>query len=149
MNGTAQKPPTSPAHWEHFPHQADMGVRGFGPTLAAAFEQAALALTAIVCEPATVSPRERIALVAEGADDELLLAAWLNAVIYEMATRRMLFGRYDVAIDGRKLMAEAWGEAVDVARHQPAVEPKGATFTALRVAQAADGGWLAQCVVDV
>lgn len=149
MKGTAQKPQTASARWEHFPHQADVGVRGFGPTLSAAFEQAALALTAIVCEPATVSPRERIALAAEGADDELLLAAWLNAVIYEMATRRMLFGRYQVAIDGRKLLAEAWGEAVDVARHQPAVEPKGATFTALRVAPADDGGWLAQCVVDV
>jgi tRNA nucleotidyltransferase (CCA-adding enzyme) len=149
MNGTAQKPPTASARWEHFPHQADVGVRGFGPTLAVAFEQAALALTAIVCEPVTVAMRERVALAAEGADDELLLAAWLNAVIYEMATRRMLFGRYQVAIDGRKLMADAWGEAVDVARHQPAVEPKGATFTALRVAQADDGGWLAQCVVDV
>jgi len=149
MKGTAQEPLTASARWEHFPHQADMGVRGFGPTLGAAFEQAALALTAIVCEPATVSPQERITLEAEGADDELLLAAWLNAVIYEMATRRMLFGRYRVTIDGRKLTGEAWGEAVDVARHQPAVEPKGATFTALRVAPAEDGGWVAQCVVDV
>ena len=34
--------------WEHFPHAADVGVRGFGKTAAAAFEQAALALTAVV-----------------------------------------------------------------------------------------------------
>lgn len=34
--------------WEHFPHGADIGVRGFGPTMAAAFEQAALAMTAVV-----------------------------------------------------------------------------------------------------
>ena len=34
--------------WEHFPHDADVGVRGFGPTPAAAFEQGALALTAAV-----------------------------------------------------------------------------------------------------
>ena len=36
------------ARWEHFEHEADMGVRGFGPTLATAFEQAALAMTAVV-----------------------------------------------------------------------------------------------------
>jgi len=41
------------ARWEHFEHGADIGVRGFGPTLAAAFEQAALvavATTDIECE---------------------------------------------------------------------------------------------------
>ena len=28
-------------HWEHFDHGPDIGVRGFGATQAAAFEQAA------------------------------------------------------------------------------------------------------------
>jgi tRNA nucleotidyltransferase (CCA-adding enzyme) len=37
---------------------------------------------------------------------------------------------------------------VDAARHHPAVEVKGATYTTLRVAQEGDG-WLAQTVVDV
>ena len=37
----------SRARWEHFPHDADVGVRGFGPTPAEAFAQAALALTAV------------------------------------------------------------------------------------------------------
>jgi len=41
------------------------------------------------------------------------------------------------------------GEPVDVARHAPACEPKGATYTALRVAHEADGSWSAGCVVDV
>ncbi len=39
------------ARWEHFPHAADVGVRGFGKTPAEAFEQAALALTAVVTTP--------------------------------------------------------------------------------------------------
>jgi SHS2 domain-containing protein len=41
------------------------------------------------------------------------------------------------------------GERVDVVRHEPAVEIKGATYTALRVERLDDGTWLAQCVVDV
>ena len=66
-----------------------------------------------------------------------------------MATRRMLFSRFDISIEGDELNATAWGEPVDITRHQPAVEPKGATYTALEVRQSADGRWLAQCVIDV
>lgn len=134
--------------WEHFEHGADIGVRGFGASPAEAFEQAALALTAVVVEPDAVRPRERVAVTCEAPDLELLLAEWLNALVYEMATRRMLFARFAVRLSGTRLAGEAWGEPVDAGRHCPAVEVKGATYTALRVAPA-DGGWLAQTVVDV
>ena len=135
--------------YEHFPHGADIGVRGIGPTREAAFEQAALALTAIVVDPASVAPRTGVEIACEAPDDELLLVDWLNAVVFEMATRSMLFGRYEVTIDGGRLNGRAWGETVDRARHQPTVEPKGATMTALGVQRRPDGTWIAQCVVDV
>ena len=66
-----------------------------------------------------------------------------------MATHNMLFGRFQVTLDGTALAATAWGEPVDIARHHPAVEPKGATLTGLMVKQDRDGSWTAQCVVDV
>ena len=96
---------------EHFEHRADIGVRGIAATLAGAFEQAALALTAVVCDPATVVPREAVPIACDAADDE--------------------------------------GEPIDATRHHPAVEVKGATYTALRVACGDDGMWTAQTVVDV
>ncbi len=133
---------------EHFAHEADIGVRGMGGSCAEAFEQAALALTAIVTDPARVRALEKVELACEAPDVELLLADWLNALIYEMAVRHMLFSRYEVAIEGGHLRAAAWGEAVDVARHQPAVEPKGATYTGLAVRHE-HGVWVAECVVDV
>jgi tRNA nucleotidyltransferase (CCA-adding enzyme) len=135
-------------YWEHFPHQADMGVRGFGATVGTAFEQAALAMTAVVADPATIEPREAIAIGCEAPDLELLFAEWLNSLIYEMSTRNMLFARFAVEIEGARLRGRAWGERVERARHHPAVEIKGATYTALRVAPQADG-WVAQTVVDV
>lgn len=134
--------------WEHFPHLADIGVRGIGPSKEAAFEQAALALTAAITEPAGVAPHMRVDIACRAPDDELLLAEWLNALIYEMATRRMLFGRFAVSIRDHVLTGEAWGEPIDRARHAPAAEAKGATLTALKVA-AENGAWVAQCVVDV
>jgi SHS2 domain-containing protein len=92
---------------------------------------------------------EKVDMVCEAPDAELLLADWLNAIIYEMATRHMLFGRYEVTLVEGHLAGTAWGEPVDPDRHQPAVEPKGATYTSLLVHRREDGNWLAQCVVDV
>ncbi len=134
--------------WEHFPHGADVGVRGIGRTREEAFAQAALAMTAAITDPATIMTRHSVEVDVEAPDEELLLVDWLNALIYEMATRGMLFGRFETQITGTRLHGKAWGETADVARHQPAVEVKGATYTALRVAQE-DGVWVAQCVVDV
>lgn len=141
-------PPRSKARWEHFPHDADVGVRGCGATAAQAFEQAAQALTAVVTN-AEVSPQIAVEVRCEAPDLELLLVEWLNAIIYEMAVRNMLFGRFAVRIDDGRLEGTLWGEPVDVERHAPACEPKGATYTALRVAQDLDGSWCAGCIVDV
>ncbi len=138
-----------PTHWEHLEHGADIGVRGCGPGLEAAFEQAGVALTAIVCPPDRVHESATVTVDCEAAERELLFFRWLNAVIYEMDTRRMLFRRYRVTLRDHRLSATLHGEPVDPARHRPAVEPKGATFTALRVAQDAAGCWCAQCVIDV
>lgn len=138
----------APARWEHFSHAADIGVRGYGATKGQAFEQAALALTAIVTDPSGVRPLDDVVLVCEAPDDELLLAEWLNRVIYAMSTQGMLFGRFEVRIEGSSLTAHAHGERIDPTRHHPAVEPKGATYTALRVGRD-HNRWVAQTVVDV
>jgi tRNA nucleotidyltransferase (CCA-adding enzyme) len=140
---------TGMARWEHFEHDADIGVRGYGATLAEAFEQTALALAAAVADLGTVATATAVDIRCEAPDAELLLVDWLNALIFEMATRNMCFARFRVELDGLVLNARAWGEPIDATRHDLVVEPKGATYTALRVAQTVDGVWLAQCVIDV
>jgi SHS2 domain-containing protein len=137
------------AEWHHFPHRADIGVQGIGATLAEAFEQAAIAMTAVICDVETVAAKHSVEITCEASDAEMLLVDWLNALVYEMATRNMLFSRFEVQIEGGRLQATVWGEALDPKRHQPAVEVKGATYTALKVGQQEDGRWFAQCVVDV
>jgi tRNA nucleotidyltransferase (CCA-adding enzyme) len=125
-----------------------MGVRGVGSTLAEAFEQGALAMTALVTDPAAVEARDRVTIECSAPDAELLFAEWLNSIVYEMAVRHMVFGKFVVAIDGTRLTADVWGERIDAQRHHPAVEVKGATYTALRVANEASQ-WVVQTVVDV
>ena len=135
--------------WEHFAHDADIGVRGIGNTKEQAFEQAALAMTAVITDPAALHAHDSIEVTCEAPDDELLLVDWLNALVFEMATRHLLFSQFEIRFDGQRLRGRAWGEKVDVAKHQPAVEVKGATLTSLRVEKQGDGQWVAQCVVDV
>lgn len=135
--------------WEHFEHGADVGVRGIAASKAGAFEQAALALVALLSDPAAVRPLQAVPIVCAAPDDDLLLLDWLNAVLSEMAVRRMLFGAFAVRLGEGRLEAIARGEPIDPQRHEAGVEVKGATCTELRVAPTAAGGWLAQTVVDV
>jgi tRNA nucleotidyltransferase (CCA-adding enzyme) len=105
-------------------------------------------LTAVITDPSLVKPLHAVPVFCQAQSDELLLVEWLNALVYEMAVRVMLFGNFTVDIEGGELRATAYGEPVDVDRHEPAVEIKGATLTALQVAEGPDG-WRVQCVVDV
>jgi len=135
--------------WEHFPHQADIGIRGRGRTKEEAFEQAAVALTAVITEPDKVECKEEMKISCNAPDDELLLVDWLNRLLYEISVGKMLFGRFDVKIKKGFLNASAWGEKIDIAKHNPTVEVKAATYTSLKVGRDKDGDWVAQCIVDV
>ena len=135
--------------WEHFPHEADIGIRGAGATKEQAFEQAAVALTAVITEPQKVAPEQKVEITCQASDDELLFADWLNSLLYEMDTRKMLFSRFEVHIEGNHLSGTAWGEKINVSKHTPTTEVKAATYAELSVRQDEDGSWIAQCIVDV
>ena len=135
--------------WEHFSHGSDIGVRGIGSSVEEAFEQAALALTAVVANATTIEQKEIIEVHCDAPDLELLLVSWLIAIIYEMAVKKMLFGAFRIVLDSCSLRGTLVGEKVDPERHQVAVEARGATVTELSVRRDQDGQWLAQCVIDV
>lgn len=137
------------ARWEHLEHEADIGVRGYGSNLAEAFTQAALAMSGVVTELDKIDLSESVTVECDAPEFDLLLVDWLNEIVYQMATRNMLFGAFDVRIDDQHLFAQLHGEVVDREKHRPAVEIKGATFTELKVYRAENGEWVAQCVIDV
>jgi SHS2 domain-containing protein len=154
MTGSARQPDHGApgrrgARWEHFHHVADVGIRGTGPRPEQAFEQAAMALVAVVSDPARIEPAEVVDIGCRAPNLELLLVDWLNAIVFEMATRKMLFGAFEVRIEGQELTGKAWGEKVAAEKHRPAAEVKGATLSELKVGAAPGGAWIAQCIVDV
>ncbi len=139
-------PATPP--WTHFPHQGDVGVCGHGTSMEEAFENAARAMSAVIVPLERIRVNEATRVSCRAADPEILLLDWLNAVIYAMAIKGMVFRDFKVRIEGERLEGELRGEKVEPARHEPSVELKGATLTELEVAEE-NGRWRAQCVVDV
>ena len=137
--------------WEHFAHEADIGIRGYGATQDQSFERAAIALIAVMTDPSTIRGETRVEIVShlQAPSREILLYDWLNAVIYQMVTRHMLFARFVVQTTSDGLTGIALGEPIDELRHEPAVEIKGATMTCLAVEQVNSGLYMAQCVVDI
>jgi SHS2 domain-containing protein len=139
----------SQGRWELYSHPSDIGIRGRGATREEAFAQAATALTAVIADPAKVEPRQAVDIVCRDDDDEMLFMSWISTLLYEMDTRAMLFSRFEIEPIAGGIRARAWGEPVDVPKHEPAVEVKAATYMDLKVQRDNSGNWLAQCIVDV
>ena len=135
-------------HYETFEHEADIGIRGFGATIAEAFENTAVALYSVMVNVHRVRPNEQRIVKVSAPDRELLLVEWLNALLSQSDIDRMVFSKFEVKINGTLLTGTAWGETLDRERHQAHVEVKGATYHMLSV-QERDNGYVAQCVVDV
>ena len=134
--------------FETFEHEADIGIRGFGNTIEEAFENVALALYSVMVNVNKVKQREKKSLVASAPNIELLLVEWLNSLLSLSDVERIVFSKFEVAIEGLSLKGTAWGESLDHVRHEPKVEVKGATYHMLSVKKKG-GMYVAQCVVDV
>jgi len=134
--------------YETFEHGADVGVRGQGRTLEEAFAEGAKAMFSVMVDLRAVRPLRRVAVEAQAEDREMLFVQWLNELLAAAHLEGMVFCEFETRIEGLRVRGTALGEPLNLARHETIVEVKGATLTALKVAEA-PAGCLAQCVVDV
>ena len=133
--------------YRYFDHEADIGIEAEGKTMEEAFEAAALAMFAIMAEPATVIPERRIQVAFDEADPEYALVIWLNQLLAQARLHGLVFCAYQLKRVGDHWQGEAWGMPWQPGADR-GTEVKGATLTQLRVEQTARG-WRARCVVDV
>jgi len=137
------------AGFELTEHTADVGIHAWAPTEAAVFEQAALALFSLLCDPATVEPREVVGLEAEAPMHDLLLVAWLNELLYRFEADGLVFHRFTIDVLGaRTLSATAHGEPLDPSRHAAHAGVKAVTYHGLALRRMGKG-WDATVVLDV
>jgi SHS2 domain-containing protein len=154
-------------------HTADIGVRAWGPRREDVFAQAARGMLSLVCDTATVTGRERYVVEVEAFDQSLLLAVWLNELLYLVEGRGLVFsGEFDIelldeeAVGGRSsgvgggrpsgeggegaqvtLRALATGEPYDHVRHELRAAVKAATLHRLSLHEVA-GGWEGRVLLD-
>jgi SHS2 domain-containing protein len=135
--------------YEHFEHTADLGLRVRAPDLDTLFAEAALALTAAIVEDVTtIEPREEVELIVTGNDTAYRMVDWLTSVLIEFETEHWLFREFRVKNRPTGLTATCRGEPFDPVRHPLSHEVKAITYHGL-VVEPADGGWLAEVIVDI
>ncbi len=137
------------AGYELIEHTADIGVHAWGATQADVFEQAARALFSLVCDPREVDERESVEVTLKAEAQDLLLAAWLNELLYIFEARRLVLTRFEVLEVGEKsLRARVTGELMDGDRHVLCGGVKAATLHALAL-EKREGGWEGFVLLDV
>jgi SHS2 domain-containing protein len=135
--------------YELVDHTADIGVRLWGPTAEEVFEQAALALFSLVCDPLHVGSLETVEIELEAEAMDLLLAAWLNELLYVFEARRLVLTQFDIdELTERTLRARVTGEPLDTTRHVMCGGVKAATLHELTL-EKRDGGWEGFVLLDV
>lgn len=132
-------------------HTADVGIEACGGSLSELFGQAARGMYAVMADLDAVEPRESRSLNAGAADLERLLTVWLLELLFLTETEGMLFSRFEVELggeDGMALNATAYGEPIDLGRHELGPEVKAVTRHRLEVAEV-EGGYRASVVFDI
>lgn len=135
--------------FEIIEHTADTGVRAFGATLEETFINAARGMFSIIAETEAATAAESFDIEVEGGDREALLVAWLGELLYLYDSRNVLLGRFAIdQMSETTLKGRAWGEAIDLSRHQPGVDIKAVTWHMLSVRREGSG-WIAEVIFDV
>ena len=140
----------TPARYEHFEVEADVGVRAWAPTLAEAFAHTALGVFALIVPPDDVAERETREVRAQGDGLETLLVSWINECLYVHEIEGFAVHRVGVTVEpGTFVHGVLHGEPIDAGRHRLGTVVKAATLHGVAVTGDPEGGYETCLVVDV
>ncbi len=135
--------------FETFDHTADVGIVAHGATLAEAFANAAKAMFSLMVDLDRVEAREEHRVEAQADDREGLLVAWLAELLYVSEVENLVFGRFDVErLSDTEISARAFGEPLDLERHNPKLMIKAVTRHMLQVAPQ-NAGFQVRVILDI
>jgi SHS2 domain-containing protein len=122
------------AGWEHFDVEADVGIRAWGPTRAAAFEQATLGTFALIVTPDDVLARDAREVRAQGDSPERLLVNWINECLYVHEIEGFVAREVVLSVATDRMVAGTLrGEDIDGTRHRLGTIVKAATMHQIAV----------------
>jgi SHS2 domain-containing protein len=135
--------------YEYFDVAADVGVHGWGETLAGCLRQCALGVFDLIVPTRTVEPVETREVAARGAAADTLLVNWLNECLYLHDLEGFVVHDVETPhVTGTAIHGVLHGEPVDPARHPRGTLVKAATFHGLQVVER-PGRVSARVVLDI
>ena len=149
MYGMTGGIPGGMKRYELMDHTADIGIIVYGVELPETFSNAAYAMFDILTDIDRIKEKDRFNLQVSASDVEELLVTWLDELLYRYETERVIFKRFVIEnMDETSLRAVAFGEKLDLLRHEVKLEIKSVTYHQLKV-EKTDDGWRAQVIFDV
>lgn len=124
-------------------HTADITIECWAPTLQEAFEEGALAALEVILDTSTVRPKDSVEIRVQGVDLEELLVEWIGYLIALIDINSQFYSRFKVeqieeTSQGYVLCATAWGEDIDLERHDTRTEVKAMTYADMRISTASE-----------
>ncbi|MGD0766166.1 MAG: archease [Dehalococcoidia bacterium] len=140
---------TTQPPFETFDHTADVGIIGRGASLREALANAARCMFSLMVDLDRVEARDERRIEVEAEDVEGLLVGWLAELLYVSEVDNLVFNRFDVLeVSERHIVARAFGEPLDLDRHDPKLMIKAVTRHMLEVARE-DGGYRVRVILDI
>jgi SHS2 domain-containing protein len=135
--------------FEFIDHTADIGILAYGADMKQVFANAARGLFSLITDLDSITATEKRDVTVTAPDLETLLVNWLNELIYLFEAKEILFNRFEITtITDTALRAKAYGEKINLAKHELKTQVKAATYHMLKIEQNEDG-WKAQVIFDV
>lgn len=135
--------------YKTFDHTADLGLAVTGQSAGELYANAAVAVFDIITDLGRVEPRETRRITVEGDSPEDLLINFLREILYLYNGERWLLREIRVTrIGDNGIEAEAFGEPLDLQKHEICKEIKAVTYHQTLVRKA-PGGWEARVIFDV
>jgi SHS2 domain-containing protein len=119
--------------YELIEHTADVGVKAYGRTVAEAFEHAAKAMFDIITDSSPIRSVGQYDIELEAPDREQLLVDWLSKLLFLNGANNLVFGKFEVTLEGNHLVAHVYGEQYDRTKHKMGEEIKAVTYHLLLV----------------
>jgi SHS2 domain-containing protein len=120
-------------------HTADICVRVFGNSLEEIFIGSSKAMMGIITDVEKVKPSREISIKAWGENHEELLVKWLQEILYLHEVKKMVFKDFEIKIEnGTRAVGKAYGEKIDVDRHEFYSNIKAVTHHNLKIISSKD-----------
>ena len=126
---------------------SDVKFEAYGRTPGELFENAALAVSSVMCEAKKVKAARSVASEVEGKDMKDLLFDWLQQVIALVDVEGMFFSKFKVAVKGNKLKAECYGD--DAKPENSLTVVKSVTYHDFSLEGDDKSGYKATIVLDI